>query len=304
MATDIAIKPIANTRIKTGWAIALASTLCFSLAPTLASAAIDLGITPTVLLFLRLTITTALLVLTILATKPALLRIDRKGLIVCLLGGLSNGIGMLAFFWSLTRIHSSIASMLFSVSPLVTLLLLALRGEKFTYRNTIRVALGLIGIYLLIGPGGQVDTIGVLLAAVSVFTVPFMTVLMQWYLSEHDPRPVTLYTVGAMALVVSVYWLWEGAPQPAITAQGWILIIALAVVTTYVARLLLVMGIQHIGSGQVGLLAPVETLLTVIWSVTFLSERLTPIQLVGGSLIILSAILAVRRLGRVNWRKR
>ena len=94
MTTDIAIKPIANTRIKTGWIIALASTLCFSLAPTLASAAIGLGITPTVLLFLRLTITTALLAFTILATKPALMRIDRKGLIVCLIGGLSNGIGI------------------------------------------------------------------------------------------------------------------------------------------------------------------------------------------------------------------
>ena len=116
--------------------------------------------------------------MTILVTDRTLIRIDRRGLVICLLGGFSNAVGMITFFTSLTLIHSSIASMLFAISPLITLALLALRGERFTYRQGARVTLGLVGVFLLIGPGGEVNLWGAVLASVSTFTVPFITVLM------------------------------------------------------------------------------------------------------------------------------
>ena len=62
---------------------------------------------------------------------------------------------MICYFWGLTRIESSMAAMIISVSPLLVLSMLALRGERFTYRHIIRVALALVGVYLLIGPGGR-----------------------------------------------------------------------------------------------------------------------------------------------------
>jgi len=283
-----------------GWTFALGSTFFFSLAPPIASAGILLGIDPLTLLMLRLTITTALLAATILVTDPLLFKIDRRALIICAIGGLSNGLGMITFFQSLTLIHTSIASMIFSVSPLVTLALLALRGEKFTYRQTIRVGLGLIGLYLLIGLGGQVNLVGALLAAVSAFTVPFMTVLMQWYLSPHDSRTITFYTVIAMALSVTAWWAITGAEWHALDPFNWFLVLALAF-STYIARIGMFAGIKRIGGGEVGLLAPLETFLTVLWSILFLGDLLTFQQWLGGGLIIISAVLAARRLGRVKW---
>ncbi|MGH2521475.1 MAG: EamA family transporter [Anaerolineales bacterium] len=128
-----------------GWAIALASTLAFSVAPPITKAAIDLGLNPTLLLMLRFLITTVLLSGTVTFTAPRGLALARRGLLISIGVGLITGIGMLAFFWSLTRINASVASMIFSLYPLGVLGLLALRGEKFTYRNTIRLALGLGG---------------------------------------------------------------------------------------------------------------------------------------------------------------
>jgi drug/metabolite transporter (DMT)-like permease len=52
------------------------------------------------------------------------------------------------------------------------------------------------------------------------------------------------------------------------------------------------------------LLLPIETLLAILWSFLFLGERLLLLQLVGGSLILLSAMLAVQRLGRIPRRRR
>jgi drug/metabolite transporter (DMT)-like permease len=65
--------------------------------------------------------------------------------------------------------------------------------------------------------------------------------------------------------------------------------------------LFMVAAINRIGSGQMALLTPLETLLTVTWSMLFLDERLTTIQWVGGGLILASALLAIQRLGRAQW---
>ncbi len=287
----------------TGWAIAIGSTVAFSFATPIARAAILLGIAPSALLAIRLTITTLLLLGTTLFGKTARIRIDRRGLGMCILAGVANGLGMLAYFSSLTRISGSIASMIFSLSPLVVLTLLALRGEKFTSRMVVRLALGLGGVYLLIGPGGNADLNGALLALVSVFTVPFQIVIMQWFLGDYDPRTVTLYMVGTMMVLAVGAWLYEGTEWRDPGWQGWALVITLAVVSTYLARLMLFVSVRKIGGGQTGLLAPLETLLTVVWSILFLRERLTPVQWMGSSLIVVSAALAVERLWQVRWRK-
>jgi drug/metabolite transporter (DMT)-like permease len=290
----------ATKRSYTGWIIALLSTLCFSMASPLARGVILLGLDPTALLMVRLVLTTVLVLGTMLLTDPSSIRIDRRGLMYCLIGGFANGLGMITYFISLTRLNSSIASMIFSVSPLVVLGLLALRGERFTARNSIRLLLGLAGVYLLIGPGGEVDGWGAVLASVSVFTVPVQLVVIQWYLEKYDTRTVTLYMIVTMTVMALGYWLYGGAPFTDVGWQGWVLVIALAVITTYIARLLLTVAVRHIGGGQFGLLAPVETMMTVIWSYLFLGERLTPLQWAGSLLIIVSASLAIQRLGRAK----
>lgn len=261
-----------------------------------------MGIDPLTLLMLRMTITTGLLALTIVVTNRNLFRIDRRGLLICFIGGISNAIGMITFFQSLTLVDSSIASMIFAVSPLITLALLALRGERFTYRQSIRVALGLIGLFLLLGPGGQVNLIGALLASVSTFTVPFITVLMQWYLAKYDSRTITFYTVLMMATVVLGWWWIAGSQWHSLELTGWTLVLSLAF-ATFLARIGMFAGIKRIGGGEIGLLAPLETFMTVIWSVSFLSERLSVQQWLGGGLILASAILAMQRLSKVNWGK-
>jgi drug/metabolite transporter (DMT)-like permease len=140
---------------------------------------------------------------------------------------------------------------------------------------------------------------------IAVTTASLQTVFIQWYLHAHDGRTITAYMVGGMALAVTAVWLVQGAAlgtalwQP-ISAGAWAGIVVMAVVSTYLARLGLFAAVRHLGSGQVALLTPLETLLTVIWSALFLAERLSLIQSLGGALIVTSAALAGRRLGRAQ----
>lgn len=288
-----------------GWTMALGSTLAFSIAPTVARGAITGGLNPTTLLAARLFISTLLLGGSIVLLASGRLLIDGRGLSICAAAGLANGIGMLTFFWALSRIDASIASMIFSISPLATLGLLALRGEKFTRRHLLRLVLGLGGVYLLIGlsgaSGSGVDWLGVIWIFVTVIAFAIHLVLIQWFLQGYEARTVTFYVVATMLLVTLGWWLIQGGEWHDPGLSGWLAIGTLAVVSTYLARLALFVGVRHLGSGQVALLLPLETLLSVTWSVLFLYERLTLWQWLGGVLILASALLAVKRLNRARW---
>lgn len=287
-----------------GWAYAWLSTLGFSAVTPIGKAVIDEGMPASAVVVIRLTGAVALFGLTLALTGPARLRVSRRTLWTSALVGLTNGVGMLTYFGSLRYIDSSIAAMIFSVSPLITLLLLAARGEAFTRRHGLRLALGLAGVYLLIGPGGTVNVVGALLAAVSVFTVPVQLVVIQWFLPDGDAQAASFYMLAGMLLTALLGWAAQGAPWQTPTPGGWTAIALVTVIGTYFSRLWMFLSVQRLGSAQVGLLAPLETLLTVIWSVLFLQERLTPAQWLGGALILTSGLLAIQRLSQLRLRRR
>ena len=287
-----------------GWVMALSASAAFSTAPPVARAVIEAGMNPTALLVGRMLLATTLLGLTIAITSPRQLRTDLRCIEVAGAAGAVNAIGMICFFWALSRLEASMTSMLISTSPLVVLSLLALRGEKITYRHAVRLVLALSGVYLLIGPGGQVDLAGVALVLVATCAFACQLVLIQWFLLDYDARTVTFYVLMAMSVCIAGWWMVQGASWQDPGLGGWLSIIALAVVSTYLARLLLFNAVSRIGGGQMSLLQPVETLLTIIWSMLFLHERLTPLQWAGGALILISATLAIKRLGRARWRPR
>lgn len=283
-----------------GWFLALTSTLAFSLASPLGKTAINLGISPTTLLVLRFSIGLVLLALTFSLTAPGTLRVDRRGLLIIGGTGMMNGLGVLSFFWSLTRLDASIATMIFSLSPILILGMLALGGEKLTYRQFVRLAIGLMGVYLLLGPGGQVDWLGVLLVGGNMISISLEFAFIQWFARQYDSRTITFYIMAGMLTTIGGFWLAQGAVWPQPGWQGWLVIGMMGLVTGYFAWWAMFVGMRHIGGGQVALLQPLETLLTVAWSVIFLQERLSGWQWLGGVFVLIGTALAARRLSRVK----
>jgi len=296
----------AKSRVWMGWAIALTASVTFSVATPLIRAALTAGVNSTQLLMVRMGLATVLMGITIGIMDRRLLRADPRCLRISLLAGACNGVGMLFYFWGVARLEASVAAMLITVSPLVVLSILALRGERVTYRHAVRLALALGGVYLLIGPSGTVDLIGVAWIVASLLLFGIQLALLQWYLMGYDARQVTFYVLLAMTAAVLVLWGMEGATWPSLGLYGWLAGFVLAFFSTYISRLLLFAAVSRIGGGQMAMLSPVETLLAVLWSALFLSERLTLVQWAGGVLILVSAVLAIQRLSiarlRPRWR--
>lgn len=287
-----------------GWVLALSATVCFSTAPTLARAAFALGMDSNALLLARMVLATLLLGTTVAMVRPHALRVSRRVLAAAIACGGLNATGMVGFFWALTRLEASMASMIISLIPLLVLSLLALRGERLTYRHGVRMALAASGVYLLIGPSGDVDTQGVIVALGSLFFFALQVAMVQWYLSGTDAYSAAFYMTAAMTAGVAIFWTAQGAVWQTPTLTQWGLIVGLAVVSTYISRVMMFSAVSRIGSGQVSMLTPVETMLTILWSYLFLGERLTVVQAIGGVLILASAVLAIKRLSIARMRPR
>lgn len=284
-----------------GLALALAATTAFSIATPLSRFAILAGMTPTNLLLARLWLSSLLLGLYVLWSRPTQLRLAPMGLLAVVVVGVANGVSTLTYFESLRYLDSSLAIMLFAANPVVVLGLLALRGEQLTLRHFVRMALALAGVYLLIGPGGQVQWVGALLLLATILFFSIQMVGVQWYLRGCQPSVLAFYVALIAALVTTVWWLFQPETWFVPGVAGWATVIVLAVVSTFLARLCFYTAIQKLGSGQMALLMPTETMLAVLWSLLFLHERLTVTQALGAGLILTSALLAVERWGQRWW---
>jgi drug/metabolite transporter (DMT)-like permease len=285
-----------------GYTAALVTMLSYSSVTPLAKAILNTGMPPTAMLAVRYSMLVVLM--SLLWVRPKTLKLSRESLKWTLIGGVMQAVAMVCYFWGLKRLDSSIAAMLVSLNPLIVVGLLALRGERVTMRTFFRLGLGLAGVYILIGPGGDVDLLGALLVSITTVIYGAYLAMMQWKLTGLPPLPLTYYTTLVATFFTIVIWIIEGAEWTAPAPQTWFFMIVLVLLGTLVSRFLLFVAVSNIGSGAFALMGPLETLLAVIWSLLLLGDLLSPLQWIGGLFVLLSGFLAIDRAWRPRRRRR
>jgi drug/metabolite transporter (DMT)-like permease len=100
---------------------------------------------------------------------------------------------------------------------------------------------------------------------------------------------VTVYTLLAMSLIVVPAYLIFDRSLPTGNAP-WLPVFGLATVTFF-SRLLLFLGVKHIGGMQTALLGLGELLVAIVFSHLLLGERLTTWQWVGAAGLNISLLL-------------
>lgn len=284
--------------------MALAATVAYSLNSPVAKAAISAGMEPITLVVARFPLGALLFGATLSLTrlgqptgdqKP----LDRKALLIGFGSGIINGCTLAALFGALRYIDASVSAVLsIALIQLFTLGLLTLRGEPITQRHLIRLGLSLAGLYLLFGLQGGIDARGIMLIGLGSLLFSIHIVSVQWYLSAYNTWSVTTLLVTSASVIVILLWWISGAPTYIPGWIGWMTIAVQVLIATYIGRILTYGAIQRIGSGQFALLSPLETALTVLWSVLFLGERLGSSQWAGTGLILVSALLAAQFKGK------
>ena len=266
-------------------------------APILGKLAYADGVTPYTLVTFRTAMAALFLWVIFVIFRRREIGISWRSLLGCIGVGAVNGFGSLLYYTSLSRLDASRASLLNTLYPLWTVLFLFAAGQPLTRLTLARLALSMLGIYLLTRAGpGELDWMGVMLMVASAALYGWHLVLGQWVLADVPSRTAALYILTTMACVVGVARISQARPVEPIIVGGWYAIAALGL-TTALSRLAMFSALERLGGIETSLAGLLELLVSLMLAFLLLGERLTPIQWLGGGLLVVSLVLMARDPG-------
>jgi probable blue pigment (indigoidine) exporter len=217
---------------------------------------------------------------------------------------ISLGLGVLltgnffALFQAFALIEVPVAILAYFVYPLLTGLAAAALGLEALGLRGVAAAVGaFFGLGLMIGahPAG-LAVMGVVAAIGSACCRVGMLLITRASLAGVDARLITWYSLLSSTALFTVWalvaWNWH-APA---SAAGWLALVLLGVFAT-VGILAVYMSTGRIGPFRTALFMNLEPLLTAIGSAIFLGEVLSPLQMLGGA-IMLAALVAFQARGQ------
>jgi drug/metabolite transporter (DMT)-like permease len=202
------------------------------------------------------------------------------------------------FFGAVTRIGAALAELIIFTYPvLVVLGAIVLRHEPASRQRLVALAVAMGGIVLVLtgGGAGTLDPIGAGLAfsAAVLYTV---YVLAAGRVSGrmHALTFAALLASGT-AVATTTAGLASGTLDLAMSASAWGWMVGMAVVSAVIALTAFVGGVARLGPSRAAILALLEPFLACVMVFAAFGERLAPLQLAGGALVLSGALLVQLR---------
>lgn len=206
-------------------------------------------------------------------------------------GGLLFVVGNGTVNWSETRIDSGLAALIVSTVPLWLVALAWARGERPTGLTGAGLALGVLGIVLLVG---NVD-----LDAAGVASLALVAASCGWalgsLLSRELPRPGSLALASGLQMlmggvvatgVATAAGEWSRFDVFAVTQIGWLSFAYLVVAGSIAGFTAYGYLLRNTTAAKAGTYAFVNPVVAVILGAIFLGERLTGRHAVAGALLV------------------
>jgi drug/metabolite transporter (DMT)-like permease len=240
----------------------------------------------------RFLIAGALLSIVMLATRRPWPR--GRPLAVAVLMGAIGYVGQsVSYFAALNHASAGLVALLLYAYPtLVCLLAAAFLRQPLTRRTLTVLAVSFAGIALTLGGGHGTPTgIALGLAAAAFYSV-YIVVGARELAGTDALASTTVVCLSAGATLALASLVRE--PQFPQIWWGWAAIAAIALVSTVVAILAFFAGLKRVGPAVASIVSTLEPVVTVALAWIVLGETLAPIQLVGGAMVLASAIWLTR----------
>lgn len=241
--------------------------------------------------------------------------LDRRAIVVALaLGVLYTG-NSSTYFAGLETVPASLAALIVYVYPAIVAVLTLRIGRRLEGRRAWgALGLALVGVTFAIGSvdaSAPPPASGLLLMAASPFIYSVWIVLSARLAGERRTGVGSAGTGGAdptaagavmMSATATAFWLTGlilGRPiLPAeIPVGAWGGMLGVGVVSTFIAIQAFYAGAHRIGAARASLVSTVEPIWTIVLAGILFGERLTPLQLVGGALILGGVVIAQTQPG-------
>jgi drug/metabolite transporter (DMT)-like permease len=276
-----------------GMMLIIISAASFGVMPIFAQLAYNAGAEPVTVLFLRFSIAAVVMNLIMIMGRTAYPR----GLILfelMLLGAIGYVGESLAYFLALRMASAGLVALLLYIYPaLVTALSAIFLKEHLTRVKISALFLALSGTALTIRISGGGSMLGILLGIAAAVDYAIYILLGSRIMRRSGPLSSTTVIITSTAGVYTGIVAVRGMTYPT-TSTGWIAIIAIALISTVLAFVTFFAGLKRIGPTSASTLSTFEPIVAVVLAAIVLGETISPVQVLGGALILAAVALLAR----------
>ena len=270
------------------------SALLFGVTPILASKTYDMGSNPETLTFYRNFLVIPIVCIIMLVKKTSF-KIDLKLLFnMVLVGCMGRGVTTLTLYMAYDYIGVGTATTLHFLYPVfVALICFIFYKEHLEWTKFLALFIAVAGVSFFIDTGHQAALIGILLSVGSALSYAYYIVgLDKKGIKDVDPFKVSFYMAIAVSCGMLIYNIPTQKINFALPPKAFLYTFIIAVCTSFLAVILLQMGLRHLSSTSAAILCLFEPVSCTIAGVIFLSEKLTAAK-IAGTLLILAAVLII-----------
>ena len=273
--------------------LCLFSAAAFGCMAIFGKLAYDAGVDVGELLVVRFGLAAAVLAAVALAVGQVQ-KLGRRAVVAGLLmGGVGYATQAGLYFLALERMDASLLSLLLYTYPvLVTVAAIVIGRETATTFRLVALGVASAGtaLVLLGAAQGALDPLATAMAlGASVAYTAYILCGDRIVAGVPPVALASLVTAGA-TVTFGIVLLATTGPSLDFGAEGWLWATAIALVSTVAAILAFFAGLARVGPSSAAILSTLEPPVTIGLAALALGEALSPVQLLGGALILATVI--------------
>lgn len=275
----------------------VASALALSTMGIFGKIAFGYGLDPLNLVTLRALVAFATLLVALSLIRGRLPRLQPAHLVLfALLGLVGISVNYASFFLALQHTSVSMAIVLVYTYPAFVMLgsVLFLK-ESFTARKALALAFTFVGCILITEAYNtaalQLNWIGGILGLTASVTKAIYTLTSKRALAHYDPWTTVLFAFGFGALFLTIGSVATGKFSIDLSAEAWLIILAIAWIPTLIGYSLFVVGLKFLEASEASIIATLEPVTAMLLSAYILGEQIAPVQFAGVAAVISGIVL-------------
>ncbi len=273
------------------------SGMCFGALGFFGKIAYQNSILPGELLALRYSLSAIMMGVVIAITNPSSFKMTKFQLTSSLLLGVFGyALFSSLFFIALTGLSASLTVLLLYTYPvMVAIMSQFILKEHLGKLGVLALIIVSIGIVGLVWGEWAISQPKFLLCGIgAAFFYALYIMYSRKYLSDVPAMPSSFYVQIGAGLVLSLIH-FQSLDRPFfILMNHTTLVFSMAIICSFMAMTLFLAGLSKISSSEASILSTTEPLFGVLIASLFLGEKLAPIKILGGVLILLGMIFIAR----------
>lgn len=215
----------------------------------------------------------------------------KKHLILLTVSGMAMGFNWILLFEAYQYTTVSVATLSYYFAPvIVTVVSPLLFRERIKPRQWLCFAGSTVGLVLITGVGdlsaGRSHMTGILFGLGAAMLYATVVLLNKFIGSVNGIHRTFLQFIAAIAVLLPYVLLTGGTHVTTLSGSGWVFLLVVGLVHTGITYCLYFSSLGELTGQKAAILSYIDPLVAVLCSVVLLNETITPVQLVGGALIL------------------